>query len=112
MPSREWERSVKIHEGCGGICRFVEAIDTPNVQWTGECLHCDATSLVLEDMIPIEKHPRDSDFTEWLAQVRDVSMERRRRAKWNNDDSWDQNQKRLREALELRAFGEPGPGGT
>lgn len=40
--ARGW---AKIHEGCGGLCRYVEAVDVVGTGWTCECLHCEATNI-------------------------------------------------------------------
>lgn len=103
---REWRRSVKIHQGCGGICRFVEAIDQPNTQWTGECLRCHTDNLPLEAMIPVEEtnvdRMEDINFQE---EIRDTPIEKREQLEWNDDQNWYGNQQRLREELDLRQLG-------
>ncbi|MFC4553518.1 MULTISPECIES: hypothetical protein [Halorussus] len=42
---------AKIHEGCGGLCRFVEAWDSPGVGWTAECLSCGTEGIVEEHVV-------------------------------------------------------------
>lgn len=101
----EWENAVKIHENCGGICYWQEAITTPGVMWEGKCLHCHADHLAIEDMIPIERRAADNydpDTPRLLEAVRNTSIDDRGKLEWANRDSWDQNQDRLREELGLR----------
>ena len=46
--SRGW---AKIHEGCGGLCRFVEAWNRPGVGWTCECLFCETSNIPEEHVV-------------------------------------------------------------
>lgn len=46
--SRGW---AKIHAGCGGLVRYVEAWDQPGVGWTGECVHCGSTRIDEERIV-------------------------------------------------------------
>ena len=50
----EWEDCAKIHEGCGGIVRWVEAVHWKGVGYYGECLHCGEDHLTVEEIIPLE----------------------------------------------------------
>lgn len=67
MPTNTFlEGVVKIHINCGGQVRFVEDLKQPGVEFTGECLHCDATHLpeerciyLYEDELPAELTKRD-----------------------------------------------------
>lgn len=94
MTAKTWQGCVKIHEGCGGVCKWVEATHRRGVGYIGECDHCTATTLVQEDMVPIE----DVDVTE----VRDIHIIRRKRAEWDENESWEENQRRIQEELGLR----------
>jgi hypothetical protein len=75
---------LKVHEGCGGIVRFVEAIDDPHVGWTGDCLHCSAASVVEEHIVFITTPavPGDRD----LGDVRDLPRD----ARADLEDRWPQ----------------------
>ena len=42
---------AKIHDGCGGLVRFVEAWNRPAVGWTGECLHCGSENIPEEHVV-------------------------------------------------------------
>jgi hypothetical protein len=42
---------VKLHAGCGGLVRYVEAYDDPHVGWTGQCCHCDRDGIVEEHIV-------------------------------------------------------------
>lgn len=46
--SRGW---AKIHERCGGLCRFVEAWNQRGVGWTCECLFCDTEGIPEERVV-------------------------------------------------------------
>ncbi|AGN33801.1 hypothetical protein HALG_00013 [Halorubrum virus CGphi46] len=78
---------AKIHEGCGGVVRWVEAVDVPGVGWQGECLHCGDTRLPLEAIMPI----RGLDVDDALDAPRDALAE----LQWDDGDTWRHNQKRL-----------------
>lgn len=82
---------AKIHEGCGGVIRWVEAIDQPGVGWTGECRHCGDERITIEEMLPIPGLDVETAFKadrEWLAELR-----------WNDEDTWRKNQKRLNQQV-------------
>lgn len=87
--------TMKIHEGCGGLVRWVEAVRTPGVGWTGECLTCHDEQIVVEDIVPIQ--------TEADEQIPELvnAMDRDDLAAlaWDDDADWDTNQTRLREVL-------------
>jgi len=83
---------AKIHEGCGGVIRWVEAIDQPGVGWTGECCHCGDERIAIEEMLPIRGLDVETAFNidrAWLAELR-----------WDDDDTWRHNQKRLGRKVE------------
>lgn len=88
----KWTDCVKIHEGCGGIVRWVEAIDRPGVRWTGECCHCGEEHIVIEQMLPIRGLDIETAFETDRQTLADL--------RWDEDDTWDHNQKRL--ATEVR----------
>lgn len=86
--SQMWDGHVKVHEGCGGVCRWVEAVLTPGVGYQGECLFCGAEELVVEEMIPM---PTELS----VAEAR--SMGELENAEWYDDDDFDTNMTRLYE---------------
>lgn len=107
MTAKIWEACVKIHAGCGGVCRWVEAVERPHVGYTGECLFCDTTNIAVEQMIPLE------DFTE--RQLLRVSpTDTLAGLEWDEHDDWESNQARLREIVDdvvRRPYREAGSGG-
>lgn len=109
LVEREWEDAVKVHEGCGGVCYWEEAVMRPGVGWHGTCMRCDASRLAKEDMIPVEVWVGDRRASDEsvVKQVRAVPVETRERLTWDGDVSWDENQQRIREALGLRPLGGP-----
>lgn len=88
----KWTDCVKIHENCGGIVRWVEAIDQPGVGWTGDCTHCTADAIPVERIIPI----RGLEHRDALQ----LSVDELRELEWDDDDTWNHNQKRLGSEVE------------
>jgi len=88
-----WEGCIKIHEGCGGMVRWVEAIDKPGVGYFGECMNC-GDELVVEQIIPIE----DIEVLE----ANRVKIDEKAELEWNDDSSWDENQEQLKQEIESR----------
>lgn len=83
----KWEDCAKIHEGCGGLVRWVEAIRTPGVGYKGECTACGVEELVVEEIIPIEDYrPRD---------LYSVPPSELASLEWNEAVDWEANQDRL-----------------
>ena len=87
----EWEDCAKTHEGCGGVVRWVEAVETPGVGYYGECLLCGREELVIEDIIPIEKLDPQDALNADPEDLEDFY--------WDYDALWEENQKRLLEKL-------------
>lgn len=87
----KWTDCTKIHEDCGGIVRWVEAVHKPGVGWTGECLYCEEQGIVVEDMLPI----RGLD----VEDAAEVDLQTRRELEWDESDTWRHNQKRLAEEV-------------
>lgn len=85
--SQMWDGHVKIHEGCGGVCRWVEAVLRPGVGYHGECLACGADELPVEQMMPL---PSELSVTEVTA-LKDEYAD----AEWDDDASFDENMARL-----------------
>ncbi|TKX54679.1 hypothetical protein EXE43_20525 [Halorubrum sp. SS5] len=88
----KWTDCVKIHENCGGIVRWIEAIDRPGVGWTGKCTHCGERNIVVERMIPV----RGLDHSEAFQ----LSTDQLRQLEWDESDTWRHNQKRLGKEVE------------
>jgi UDP-glucose 6-dehydrogenase len=87
-----WTDIAKIHEGCGGQVRWVEAVLEPGIGFAGECLRCDATRLVVEGIIPIDAlRPRD---------IREIPADELADIEWDNRDGWTENQERIAEQLD------------
>jgi hypothetical protein len=81
--------------GCGGVCRWVEAIDRPAVGYTGECRTCDDTNLPREQMIPLEFLDYEDVYSE--IGPRDLA-----KLTWDNSEDWETNQEQLaQEVIEL-----------
>jgi hypothetical protein len=91
----KWEGCVKIHENCGGVVRWVEAIHTPGVGYYGECVGCGETEIVVEDVIPIE----EVDHRE----VRLVAPDELESLEWDDSADWDKNQDRLSSEVSANA---------
>jgi len=91
--SLTWPKTsfVKLHEGCGGVVAWREALGRPAVHFTGECQHCDADALAQEQILPVEVHGND----EYRRAVRDLPLAERAALAWNDDAEWRDNQQRL-----------------
>jgi hypothetical protein len=90
-------RVLKIHDGCGGLVRWVEAIDTPGVGFTGECVSCYDTDLPKERIVPVEAPAGTDERASVLAMC---EPERRQYLRWDDDEDWETNQARLRAKVE------------
>jgi len=86
---------AKIHEGCGGLVRWVEAVDVPGVGWQGDCLACRRSRLPLEEILPV----RGLDVETAMEAPRDELA----RLVWEENETWRHNQKRLGEEVESLA---------
>ena len=95
MPKWESNSVAKIHETCGGLVRWVEAYDDPHVGYTGECLECGKSGIVVEDIIPIELD--GGEIAPDL--INRVRLQKRRGLRWDEDLSWEVNQERLAEKI-------------
>jgi len=92
--SEMWDGCVKIHENCGGVCRWVEAIDRRGVDYTGECTACGKTNIPVGGMIPIE-------FASRVEVLNVAPCETLELLEWSDDDTWEQNQERLGTTLSM-----------
>lgn len=54
---------VKIHQNCGGQVRWVECLNRPGVEFTGECVACEATNLPVEDCFHLYEDDLPGDLT-------------------------------------------------
>lgn len=93
MPHDVWETAVKIHEGCGGICEWREAINRPGIGYHGYCRRCDTNRLPKEEMIPLEGF--DVSDVDGL-RTSDAALDELR---WRDSESFDENQERFRREL-------------
>lgn len=84
---------LKLHQGCGGLVRWVEAFDRPCAGWTGECVRCGDTNLPRECIIPV-------DLPDGL-RVTDVELPSEFTFQWDESATWDENQRRVKAALEV-----------
>lgn len=96
-----WESPVfvKLHEGCGGRVRWVKAVDTMGVGYTGECIHCGAEDIPQEGIVPIRVRGEVPGFGgefDIRDDVLDLDRKTRRDLRWEDDASHDENQRRLR----------------
>lgn len=89
---------IKIHEGCGGHVRWIEAVRRPGVGYHGECLECGEGMLAVEQIIPVElpddvRQAREHEYwgTRRLKVWRDLS--------WDGGVDWETNQQRIQERL-------------
>jgi len=95
MPKWEHMTHAKIHEGCGGLVAWVEAIDQPGVGYTGNCRECYKERVVVEDIVPIRTDPGQSG----LQLVGDVDIDVLAGLEWDDDAEFRENQKRLRKEI-------------
>lgn len=106
--SRRWEEPayIKIHEGCGGRVRWVEAIDTPGVGYTGECDACGRGRIVVEDIIPVQVRGEWSRGSEYDVReaVLDASTEALAGLEWDEKSDFETNQSRLRAVFQNPEF--------
>lgn len=86
----------KVHENCGGLVRWVEALDRPAVHFTGECQHCGEENIVQERIIPIEVR----DDREYRNLIRGMPESERAELEWDDDAEWRDNQKRFAQQIE------------
>lgn len=89
--ARQYDGCVKIHENCGGVIRWVEALDMPGVGYTGDCIHCPAEHIVVERMIPVERF----DVNEVCGMPKEVLEG----LEWDHDEDFETNQERLESEL-------------
>lgn len=97
----QWETPpwIKIHENCGGIVRWVEAIDTPGVQWTGDCRRCRRDGgIVLEEIIAIFDD-QGLEATTLRDRVQAIPAEQLADLSWDDDESVDENRERIRREI-------------
>jgi len=88
----KWTDLAKIHEGCGGVVRWVEAIDRPGVGFAGECRYCGREHIVEEEIVPV----RTLDPVDALRRDRgQLAL-----LEWDHEQSWDENQTRFAEELD------------
>lgn len=97
----QWETPpwIKIHENCGGIVRWVEAIDQPGVQWTGDCRRCTQDGIVIEQIIALFD---DSDLeatTTLRDRVESISAEDLADLEWDDDADIQENRRRLKDEV-------------
>lgn len=86
---------VKIHEGCGGVVAWKEAIGTPGVGFTGECDTCTAERIPKEQIIPIEVRNDE----EYRREIMEIPASERRDLEWDEDDEFRHNQKQLARSI-------------
>lgn len=103
MPKWTHPMFFKIHEGCGGLVRWVEAVDRPGVGWTGECQGCDTEGIVTERIIPVCTR----DHADLFDQLDDLGIRQRRDLTWVDGADWETNQERLANQVRALAEGQP-----
>jgi len=87
----EWEDCAKIHEKCGGIVRWVEAVHWKGVGYYGECLYCGEDHLTVEEIIPLENTS--------IEQATEIPIEERRELRWDEDKTFEGNQQDFQSKL-------------
>ncbi|WP_049937174.1 hypothetical protein [Haloplanus natans] len=93
----KWEHNfLKIHEGCGGLVYWVEALETPGVGYFGKCRKCSVDRIPVEQMIPVNVIDFEDEPVEIASKVRSEKLED---LAWDQDSSWEKNQERLQEEL-------------
>ena len=93
--TNRWPGCLKFHEHCGGIVRWVEAVHTPGVGYTGECTRCCEENIVVEDIVPVEV-PDGVRVAEWKQQLDGDEFDG---VTWDDETDWDANQERLRQRV-------------
>lgn len=89
----KWEHNfLKIHEGCGGLVYWVEAVQVPGVGYTGKCMDCTVDRIPVEQMIPVNVVDFEDEPVEIASKV---SSEKLEDLSWDQDSSWDENQERI-----------------
>ena len=86
---------MKIHEGCGGLVRWVEAVKRPGVGYTGHCLHCDTEGIVVERIIPVKRAKVEAGVF-----LDNYDFKALRKLEWKDEDSFEENQERLKNEIE------------
>lgn len=96
--SKTWPKTsfVKIHEACGGIVRWVEALNQPGVHYTGECMHCASENIPEEHIIPLA-YRGDGEYRQ---AIRSMDLEKRRELQWDDDADFGENQKRFAKQIQ------------
>lgn len=98
----QWETPpwIKIHENCGGIVRWVEAIDQPGVQWTGDCQQCLADGgVVLEEIIALFDDSDLDTATTLRDRVEAIPAEDLAELEWDDDAHVQENRRRLKDEI-------------
>lgn len=96
----KWQSNefAKIHEGCGGLVRWVEAYDRPAVGFTGECVECARENIPVEQIIPIRADSGQTG-TQLVSGVRKRTLAQ---LKWADEEDFTENQARLRKEIGKR----------
>jgi hypothetical protein len=100
MTNRWPPGTVKIHEGCGGLVRWVEAVRTPGVGYYGECLECHSERVVVEDIVPVLPDDPNINPTD---VVNESDQDTLAQLDWDDDSDWDENQARFRSEVSALA---------
>jgi len=82
-----WGDCVKIHEDCGGVCRWIEAVTRPAVGYTGQCIRCGEENIPVERMIPVESLDHEEAFTTDPSILSELA--------WDEGKDWETNQARI-----------------
>jgi len=93
--SDTWSGCTKIHENCGGLIKWVEAIHTPGVGYFGKCERCTEDGILVERIIPIE-----TAQPELGVLIENGDHESIAELRWEDKDSWEENQERLKQEIE------------
>jgi|GEM_PF-5544296 len=93
--SNRWDGCIKLHENCGGLVRWVEAVHTPGVGYFGECIGCGESDLVVEEIVPVEV-PDGERIAEFKERAGGIGRDA---VSWDDESDWDANQERLQEQI-------------
>lgn len=97
--SNTWPGCIKIHEGCGGHVRWVEAVQRPGVGYHGHCLECDASRLPVEEIVPV-RLPDDTRQAYEHEYWTEHDLGEWRELAWNRDQEFEANQQRIHRRLD------------
>lgn len=90
----QWDGCMKIHQGCGGLVKWTEALETPGVGYYGKCEACQTSQIVQEQIIPVDESKVDAKLL-----LKNKESDRLSDLEWVNEATWFENQERLKKEI-------------